>query len=133
MLDGDEISRIFAWMRPNDLVWNYWVNNYLMGNPPPAFDVLYWSNNSTRLPAVFHAEILDMFADNRLVKPGAMKVRGTPIDLSKVTFDKMFIAGTTDHITPWKGALQFRARLRRDDRLRPVQQRPHPELDQPTD
>jgi polyhydroxyalkanoate synthase len=103
VLDGMEMNRIFAWLRPNDLVWNYWVNNYLMGNPPPAFDVLYWSNDSTRLPAVFHAEILDMFADNRLVKPGAMKVRGTPIDLSKVTFDKMFIAGTTDHITPWKG------------------------------
>jgi polyhydroxyalkanoate synthase subunit PhaC len=103
VLDGMEMNRIFAWLRPNDLVWNYWVNNYLMGNPPPAFDVLYWSNDSTRLPAVFHAEILDIFADNRLVKPGAMKVRGTPIDLSKVTFDKMFIAGTTDHITPWKG------------------------------
>ena len=103
VLDGMEMNRIFAWLRPNDLVWNYWVNNYLMGNPPPAFDVLYWSNDSTRLPAVFHAEILDMFADNRLVKPGAMKVRGTPIDLSKVTFDKMFIAGATDHITPWKG------------------------------
>ena len=103
VLDGMEMNRIFAWLRPNDLVWNYWVNNYLMGNPPPAFDILYWSNDSTRLPAAFHAEILDMFADNRLVKPGAMKILGTPIDLSKVTFDKMFIAGTTDHITPWKG------------------------------
>ena len=103
VLDGMEMNRIFAWLRPNDLVWNYWVNNYLMGNPPPAFDILYWSNDSTRLPAAFHAEILDMFADNRLVKPGAMKILGTPIDLSGVTFDKMFIAGTTDHITPWKG------------------------------
>jgi polyhydroxyalkanoate synthase len=102
VLDGMEINRIFAWLRPNDLVWNYWVNNYLMGNAPPAFDILYWSNDATRLPAKFHSEILDMFADNRLVKPGAMKVLGKPIDLSKVVCDKMFIAGTTDHITPWK-------------------------------
>jgi polyhydroxyalkanoate synthase len=103
VLDGMEMNRIFAWLRPNDLVWNYWVNNYLLGNAPPAFDILYWSNDSTRLPAAFHAEIIDIFADNRLVKPGAMKVLGTPVDLSKVACDKMFIAGTTDHITPWKG------------------------------
>ena len=103
VLDGMEMNRIFAWLRPNDLVWSYWVNNYLLGNSPPAFDILYWSNDATRLPAAFHSEILDMFADNRLVRPGAMKVLGKPIDLSKVTCDKMFIAGTTDHITPWKG------------------------------
>jgi polyhydroxyalkanoate synthase subunit PhaC len=103
VLDGVEMNRIFAWLRPNDLVWNYWVNNYLLGNAPPVFDILYWSNDSTRLPAAFHGEILDMLADNRLVKPNAMTVLGTPIDLSKVTCDKMFIAGTTDHITPWKG------------------------------
>jgi polyhydroxyalkanoate synthase len=102
VLDGMEMNRIFAWLRPNDLVWNYWVNNYLMGNAPPVFDILYWSNDSTRLPGAFHGELIDIFADNLLVKPGAMKVLGTPIDLSKVTCDKMFIAGLTDHITPWK-------------------------------
>jgi len=102
VLDGMEMNRIFAWLRPNDLVWNYWVNNYLMGNAPPVFDILYWSNDSTRLPGAFHGELIDIFADNLLVKPGAMKVLGTPIDLSKVTCDKMFIAGATDHITPWK-------------------------------
>jgi polyhydroxyalkanoate synthase len=79
------------------------VNNYLLGNAPPAFDILYWSNDATRLPAAFHSEILDMFVDNRLVRPGAMKVLGKPIDLSKVTCDKIFVAGITDHITPWKG------------------------------
>ena len=103
VLDGMEMNRIFAWLRPNDLVWNYWVNNYLLGNAPPAFDILYWSNDATRLPAAFHSEILDMFVDNRLVRPGAMKVLGKPIDLSKVTCDKIFVAGITDHITPWKG------------------------------
>jgi polyhydroxyalkanoate synthase subunit PhaC len=102
VLDGMEMNRIFAWLRPNDLVWNYWVNNYLLGNAPPVFDILYWSNDSTRLPGAFHGELIDIFTDNLLVKPGAMKVLGTPIDLSKVTCDKMFIAGATDHITPWK-------------------------------
>jgi polyhydroxyalkanoate synthase subunit PhaC len=103
VLDGTEMNRIFAWLRPNDLVWNYWVNNYLMGNRPPVFDILYWSNDSTRLPAAFHNELIDMFTQNLLVRPAAMKVLGTPIDLTKVTCDKFFIAGTTDHITPWKG------------------------------
>ncbi len=106
ILDGTEMNRIFAWLRPNDLVWNFWVNNYLMGNSPPAFDILYWSNDSTRLPAKFHGELLDIFRDNRLIEPRAMKVLGKPIDLSKLSFDKMFIAGTTDHITPWKGVYQ---------------------------
>ena len=59
-----EMNRIFAWLRPNDLVWNYWVNNYLMGNAPPVFDILYWSNDSTRLPGAFHGELIDIFADN---------------------------------------------------------------------
>ena len=103
VLEGKEMGRIFAWMRPNDLVWNYWVNNYLLGNPPPAFDVLYWNNDTTRLAAKFHGELLDIFTENLLVQPGAMTVLGTPIDLTKVTCDKYVVAGITDHITPWKG------------------------------
>jgi polyhydroxyalkanoate synthase len=103
VLDGTEMNRVFAWLRPNDLVWNYWVNNYLLGNPPPVFDILYWSNDSTRLPARFHGELIDMFTENLFLRPGALKVLGTPIDLSKVTCDKFFVAGTRDHITPWKG------------------------------
>jgi len=104
-----EMNRIFAWLRPNDLVWNYWVNNYLMGNAPPVFDILYWSNDlDPAAGARFHGELIDIFADNLLVKPGAMKVLGTPIDLSKVTCDKMFIAGATDHITPVEGRFTVR-------------------------
>jgi polyhydroxyalkanoate synthase len=93
---------VFAWMRPNDLVWNYWVNNYLLGNPPPAFDILYWNSDSTRLAARFHAELLDIFLGNLFKKPGALEVLGTPIDLSRVECDKYVVAGITDHITPWK-------------------------------
>jgi polyhydroxyalkanoate synthase subunit PhaC len=74
-----------------------------MGNAPPVFDILYWSNDSTRLPARFHHDLIDMFTKNLFLKAGALKVLGTPIDLSKVTCDKFFVAGTTDHITPWKG------------------------------
>ncbi len=103
VLKGEEMSRVFAWMRPNDLVWNYWVNNYLMGNPPPAFDLLYWNNDSTRLPAKFHGQLLDIFSGNLLAQPGAMKVLGTKVDLTKVDCDKYIVAGMTDHITPWQG------------------------------
>ena len=103
VLEGEEMGRIFAWMRPNDLVWNYWVNNYLMGNPPPAFDILYWNHDSTRLAARFHSQLLDIFTGNLLTEPGALTVLGTPIDLSKVDCDKYLVAGITDHITPWRG------------------------------
>jgi polyhydroxyalkanoate synthase subunit PhaC len=103
VLAGEEMGRVFAWMRPNDLVWNYWVNNYLMGKTPPAFDILYWNNDTTRLPARMHGQLLDIFMDNLFTKPGALSVLGTPIDLSGVTCDKYVVAGITDHITPWKG------------------------------
>jgi polyhydroxyalkanoate synthase len=102
VLGGDEIGRGFAWLRPNDLVWNYWVNNYLMGNDPPAFDVLYWNNDATSLPARLHGDFLEMFTTNPFKNPGALSVLGTPIDLSKVTCDAFILAGLTDHIVPWK-------------------------------
>jgi polyhydroxyalkanoate synthase len=102
ILDGRDMGRVFAWLRPNDLVWNYWVNNYLLGQPPPAFDVLYWNNDTTRLPAKFHAQLLDVFGDDLLRRPGAFTVRGTPIDLGQVDCEKFVLAGITDHITPWK-------------------------------
>jgi polyhydroxyalkanoate synthase len=103
VLAGEEMGRVFAWMRPNDLVWNYWINNYLLGKTPPAFDILYWNNDTTRLPARMHGQLLDIFTDNLFTKPRALSVLGTPIDLAEVTCDKYMVAGITDHITPWKG------------------------------
>jgi len=103
VLEGSEMGRIFAWLRPNDLVWNYWVNNYLVGNSPPAFDILYWNADTTRLPARFHGELLDAYTENSFKKPGALSVLGRPIDLHQVALDAYFVAGITDHITPWKG------------------------------
>ncbi|WP_137886274.1 class II poly(R)-hydroxyalkanoic acid synthase [Pseudomonas sp. 2FE] len=101
VLDGRDMAKVFAWMRPNDLIWNYWVNNYLLGKQPPAFDILYWNNDNTRLPAALHGDLLDFFKHNPLTHPGGLEVCGTPIDLQKVTVDSFSIAGINDHITPW--------------------------------
>ncbi|MDX5374136.1 MAG: class II poly(R)-hydroxyalkanoic acid synthase [Pseudomonadaceae bacterium] len=101
VLDGRDMARVFAWMRPNDLIWNYWVNNYLMGKEPPAFDILYWNNDNTRLPAALHGDLLDLFKHNPLTRAGGMEICGTPIDLSKVNLDSFSVAGINDHITPW--------------------------------
>jgi polyhydroxyalkanoate synthase len=105
-VDGSEMARIFAWLRPNDLIWNYWVNNYLLGNAPPAFDVLYWNADTTRLPAGLHGDFLDMIFTNPFLNPGTMTVGGHPIDMSKVSYDTYVLAGTTDHITPWKAVYE---------------------------
>ena len=101
VLDGRDMAKIFAWMRPNDLIWNYWVNNYLLGKAPPPFDILYWNNDSTRLPAALHGDLLDFFKYNPLSHPGGLEVCGTPVDLQKVTVDSFSVAGINDHITPW--------------------------------
>lgn len=100
-LDGREMARVFSWLRPNDLVWNYWTNNYLMGNDPPAFDVLYWNADTTRLPAALHGDFLGLFGGGGLTQPGGVTVLGTPIDLGRVKCDAYVVAGITDHITPW--------------------------------
>ena len=75
------MARIFAWLRPNDLIWNYWVNNYLLGNNPPAFDILFWNADTTRLPAAFHADLIGIFENNPYVNAGKMEVLGEPIDM----------------------------------------------------
>jgi polyhydroxyalkanoate synthase len=102
VLEGRDLARVFAWMRPNDLIWNYWINNYLLGNEPPEFDVLYWNNDTTNLPAALHGEFIDMYRTNPLTRAGALEVCGTPIDLKQVTSDFYCVAGVTDHITPWE-------------------------------
>ncbi len=102
VLEGSDMGRIFAWLRPNDLVWNYWVNNYLLGKDPPAFDILYWNADTTRLPAKFHADILDIYSRSSFMHPGEANVLGRPVDLGKVTLDAYYIAGISDHIANWK-------------------------------
>jgi polyhydroxyalkanoate synthase len=104
VLDGEDMAKVFAWLRPNDLVWNYWVNNYLLGQNPPPFDILYWNSDTTRLPAGLHSDFLDLFVSNGLANPGTLKVLGTPVDLTSVTCDAYIVGGATDHIIPWTGA-----------------------------
>ncbi|MDY7063984.1 Poly(3-hydroxyalkanoate) polymerase subunit PhaC [Pseudomonas extremaustralis] len=102
VLEGRDMAKVFAWMRPNDLIWNYWVNNYLLGNEPPVFDILFWNNDTTRLPAAFHGDLIELFKNNPLVRANALEVCGTPIDLKQITADIYSLAGTNDHITPWQ-------------------------------
>ena len=101
VLEGSDMAKVFAWMRPNDLIWNYWVNNYLLGRQPPAFDILYWNNDNTRLPAALHGDLIDFFKHNPLSRNGGLEVCGTPVDLTKVNVDSFSVAGINDHITPW--------------------------------
>jgi polyhydroxyalkanoate synthase len=99
--DSRQIARTFAWMRPNDLVFNYVVNDWLLGEDPPAFDILAWNDDGANLPSRFYGEMLEIYADNSAATPGAVEILGTAIDLGRVQTDSFIVAGMTDHITPW--------------------------------
>jgi polyhydroxyalkanoate synthase len=102
IIDDRSLALMFLWLRPNDLVWNYWVNNYLMGKDPPAFDILAWNADGTNLPAALHAQFLEIFGQNLLIEPGGITVLGTPVDYRQVKCDLYVVGGLTDHLTPWK-------------------------------
>jgi len=102
VLDGADMARVFAWLRPNDLVWNYWVNNYLMGQQPAPFDILFWNADSTSLPAKLHEGFLDLFLRNPLVTGGEVNVLGSSINLRTAKNDLYLVAGVTDHICAWR-------------------------------
>jgi poly[(R)-3-hydroxyalkanoate] polymerase subunit PhaC len=101
-LDGRSLAEVFAWLRPDDLIWNYWVNNYLQGQTPPPFDILYWNADTTRLPAALHRGFIELALANALTKPGSATMLGSPVDLSKVDTDSYVVAGITDHLCPWQ-------------------------------
>ena len=104
-LEASEMSGTFDWMRGNDLVWNYVVENWYMGKRPPAFDILTWNADSTRMPATMHSQYLrTCYMENRLVRPSAFSILGTPIDLSKVETPMYVLAAEADHIAPWRSA-----------------------------
>jgi polyhydroxyalkanoate synthase len=101
-LDGEALQSFFAWLRPNDLIWNYVQNNYLLGRTPPAFDILFWNAHTTRMAAGLLRDLADLALTNALAKPDAMELLGTPIDLGAVKTDAYVVAGISDHITPWE-------------------------------
>jgi class II poly(R)-hydroxyalkanoic acid synthase len=103
-MDGRTLAEVFAWLRPDDLIWNYWVNNYLQGKPPPAFDILYWNADTTKMPAGLHRNFIEIAMANALTKPGAASLLGSPLDLSKIDVDSYVVAGIDDHIVPWPSA-----------------------------
>jgi polyhydroxyalkanoate synthase len=103
-LDGQALQGVFTWLRPNDLVWNYVVNNYLLGKEPPAFDILYWNQDTVRVAAGLHRDFIHIGLDNSFTHPDALEVLGQPVDLEKVDLDTYFVAGLSDHIVPWEGA-----------------------------
>ncbi len=102
VIKGDDLSRGFAWLRPNDLIWNYVINNYLLGQDPPAFDVLFWNADATNLSGALMGDFLTVFETLAFTKQGEVEMVDHKIDLSKVTSDLFILGGVTDHITPWK-------------------------------
>ncbi|TRD12449.1 alpha/beta fold hydrolase [Erythrobacter insulae] len=102
IIKADDLARGFAWLRPNDLIWNYVINNYLLGMDPPAFDVLYWNADATNLSASLMGDFLTLFETLAFTKHGEVEMADHKVDLSKVTSDMFILGGVTDHITPWK-------------------------------
>ncbi|MES2714388.1 MAG: class I poly(R)-hydroxyalkanoic acid synthase [Pseudomonadota bacterium] len=105
LLKGKELATTFSFLRPNDLVWNYVVGNYLKGEAPPPFDLLYWNGDSTNLPGPMYCWYLrNTYLDNALRQPGALTVCGVPLDLTKISCPVFIYGSREDHIVPWQAA-----------------------------
>ena len=105
LLKGQELATTFSFLRPNDLVWNYVVGNYLKGETPPPFDLLYWNSDGTNLPGPMYCWYLrNTYLENNLVVPGKTTVCGQPVDLGAIDIPSYVYASREDHIVPWKGA-----------------------------
>ncbi len=115
VIKGDDLSRGFAWLRPNDLIWNYVINNYLLGEDPPAFDVLFWNADATNLSASLMGDFLHLFETLAFTKQGEVEMAGHRIDLAKVDAPLFILGGVTDHITPWKATYRSTQLFGSDD------------------
>lgn len=112
LLKGQELANVFSALRANDLIWQYVVGNYLKGNKPVPFDLLYWNSDSTNLPGPFLAWYLrNMYLENNLRVPGRLKMLGMKVDLRKVDVPAYLLAAREDHIVPWKSAYHARPLL----------------------
>ena len=104
-LDSREMANMFSLLRSNDLIWANVVNNYLLGNPPPAFDLLYWNSDGTRMARAAHSWYLrNTYVENNLIKPGHIVLMDEPIDLGRITQDIYAVGAESDHIVPWYAA-----------------------------
>jgi len=104
-LEGGDMAQTFNMLRANDLIWSFVVNNYLLGEEPFPFDLLYWNSDATRMPAAMHAFYLrNMYQENRLVRPGGISIHHEPIDLTEIKTPTFILATKEDHIAPWKSS-----------------------------
>ncbi len=107
ILDGRQLAQTFAMLRANDLIWSFVVNNYMMGREPFSFDLLYWNDDSTNLPASMHGFYLkNMYRDNKLIEKGGTKLDGVSIDLSAIKTPSYFLSARDDHIAPWRATFE---------------------------
>ena len=105
LMPGRDLATTFSSLRPNDLVWNYVQSNYLKGNEPPPFDLLYWNSDSTNLPGpMFCWYLRNTYLENSLMKPGKLTVAGEQVDLSKLNIPVFIYGSREDHIVPWTAA-----------------------------
>jgi polyhydroxyalkanoate synthase len=113
VLDGRVMAATFNLLRGRDLIWNYVVNNYLMGNDPPPFDLLHWNGDVTNLPGAWHRDyLMRLYRENLLMKPGAIEIDGVPIDLTRIETPAYIQAGKEDHIAPVKSVWKLMKVLR---------------------
>jgi polyhydroxyalkanoate synthase len=106
-LDSREMSNMFNLLRSNDLIWSNVVNNYLLGQKPPAFDLLYWNSDGTRMARAAHSWYLrNTYLENNLIRPGKVQLEGEPLDLGRIALDVYAVGAEKDHIVPWDGAWQ---------------------------
>ena len=107
IFSGTDLSFVFSSLRANDLIWQYVVNNYLLGGVPAAFDLLYWNSDGTNLPGPMYCYYLrNTYLENRMREPGALVNCGVPVDLGKVELPVFVLATREDHIVPWRSAYQ---------------------------
>jgi polyhydroxyalkanoate synthase len=115
-MKGEDMAGTFSALRANDLIWSFVVNNYLMGKQPFPFDLLYWNDDPTRLPAAMHSYYLrNMYLENNLVKKGGLTLKGTKIDITKIDTPMYYITAKEDHIAPWKGCFKHLHMLEKAD------------------
>jgi polyhydroxyalkanoate synthase len=116
--EGKYLSNIFSLLRANDLVWSFFVNNYLLGKNPMPFDLLYWNSDSTNLPYKMHSYYLrNMYLNNLLKVPNSLQLLGVPIDLTKIDCRSFFVAANEDHIAPWKSVYDSSKLVKSDDKV----------------